>query len=466
MRQSSVVTKGKRMKCVVLIPGIMGSSLRNAEGSVWPPTVWEVITGYGRISDLLAPDLEVVGIIRKVGPTSVYSSLLDDIYRCGYAPGSSERLFIPFPYDWRQSNADSAGRLGEVLDNTFADGVDDLEITLVAHSMGGLVSRYLLESGHFDTRPWFAKIARLVTLGTPHHGAPLAIKRLAGEEGTLGISGQDVKLMGNDPRYPSLFQLVGYSGNGLVANRGAYGEIPRTVDPFEDRIQQALGMNPHNVASARQFWETIHAGKRPAHVGYYCIASSSLNTIVRAELRGQDSTPISIERKDGGDGTVPFASAVLAGLPNGFSRKKHSAIFEDRDVRRQLYRILDAPATAVPQSADTSVAFAAEDAIGLSVGKDSYSAGEPIELVVSYSTPVQDPREFFSVTRLDPETEQLDASFQPREIESRLSGTDIGSFSLTISNDFDPGLYRIEPSRSVDDPSETYFFVTEANANH
>jgi pimeloyl-ACP methyl ester carboxylesterase len=47
------------------------------------------------------------------------------------------------------------------------------ELSLLGHSMGGLVARsachYAQEAGHV----WPAKLKRLVFLGTPHHGAPL-----------------------------------------------------------------------------------------------------------------------------------------------------------------------------------------------------------------------------------------------------------------------------------------------------
>ena len=51
--------------------------------------------------------------------------------------------------------------------------VPDPELAIVGYSMGGLVARsachYAREAGH----AWLAQLARLVFLGTPHHGAPL-----------------------------------------------------------------------------------------------------------------------------------------------------------------------------------------------------------------------------------------------------------------------------------------------------
>jgi len=47
------------------------------------------------------------------------------------------------------------------------------EVIVVAHSMGGLVSRSALQAGAVAGHAWRAKVRVLVTLGSPHEGAPL-----------------------------------------------------------------------------------------------------------------------------------------------------------------------------------------------------------------------------------------------------------------------------------------------------
>ena len=47
------------------------------------------------------------------------------------------------------------------------------EIALVGHSMGGLVARSAVAAGTLAALDWPKKLARLVFLATPHHGAPL-----------------------------------------------------------------------------------------------------------------------------------------------------------------------------------------------------------------------------------------------------------------------------------------------------
>src|SRR5580765_845661 len=69
-----------------------------------------------------------------------------------------------FWFDWRQDLAGVADNLRQQIDGWFGPSAD---VHLVAHSMGGLVSRtYILR--HPDR---WGKKSRLVMLGTPNHGS-------------------------------------------------------------------------------------------------------------------------------------------------------------------------------------------------------------------------------------------------------------------------------------------------------
>lgn len=46
-------------------------------------------------------------------------------------------------------------------------------LSLMGHSMGGLVARSAAWAARQEGLPWLAQLRHLVTLGTPHHGAPL-----------------------------------------------------------------------------------------------------------------------------------------------------------------------------------------------------------------------------------------------------------------------------------------------------
>lgn len=70
--------------------------------------------------------------------------------------------------------AENGRRLSRLLDD-LVDGwpVPVTSIALVAHSMGGLVARSACHDGDRRDAVWVPLVTTLVTLGTPHHGAPL-----------------------------------------------------------------------------------------------------------------------------------------------------------------------------------------------------------------------------------------------------------------------------------------------------
>jgi len=47
------------------------------------------------------------------------------------------------------------------------------ELVIIAHSMGGLVSRSALHYGQQQQKSWTKHLKKIIFLGTPHHGAPL-----------------------------------------------------------------------------------------------------------------------------------------------------------------------------------------------------------------------------------------------------------------------------------------------------
>ena len=94
--------------------------------------------------------------------------------------------------------ADSAGHLTKLLGDLVAAyplPVD--EITLIGHSMGGLVIRGACAAMPPETAGWLAKVKRVIYIGTPHDGADL--ERFAhGATGTLrAIPNQVTRLIGD-----------------------------------------------------------------------------------------------------------------------------------------------------------------------------------------------------------------------------------------------------------------------------
>lgn len=99
-----------------------------------------------------------------------YDPLLNHLEALGYERSVS---LIEFPYDWRQSVVDIAPFLDDRIYQVTQDRpgsklyVDYSQADVVAHSMGGLVARAYLESNNYRD-----DIGKLITLATPHQGAP------------------------------------------------------------------------------------------------------------------------------------------------------------------------------------------------------------------------------------------------------------------------------------------------------
>jgi dienelactone hydrolase len=65
--------------------------------------------------------------------------------------------------------------LADLLDElTAAWPVEPEQIALVGHSMGGLVARSACHQGAQDGQAWVERVRHVVSLGTPHLGAPIA----------------------------------------------------------------------------------------------------------------------------------------------------------------------------------------------------------------------------------------------------------------------------------------------------
>lgn len=455
------------MKCLVFAPGIMGSTLRNNDGLVWPPKVGEVIFGYHRVDELLGDDVQPVDPVYRVGPMGIYRTLLEDIRACGYSDESEDKRFIAYPYDWRRSNELAAQHLAELFDSKFANIPPGLQITLLGHSMGGLVMRYLLESGQYTDRPWFSSIDRLITMGTPHYGASVALFRLEGTEKSVGLSGPDIKRMANDSRYPSTFELVPPVFSALTTEHPLPGELPSVIDPFDNAIARRLDMNQANIDQARSFWSGLDLANRPPNIEYFFVVGSAMKTNVRNEWINAAQDPVPIKRKASGDGTVPIASACIVGIPHIFSQKKHSTIFADRSVRRFLYRVLDAPADVRPQSAGDGPEVGDIDAVGISVNQEAYDPGEEIEVVISFNQDMVNPEETFELAVIDPDTGERKLDEETRYMSVQLQGVSVSVFSFSIADDLPPGLYELRSgTHGMDDPEPTTFYIRDVSNEH
>ena len=114
-----------------------------------------------------------------------YDNLITAMTNSGYELNQS--LFL-FPYNWRNSNNDTAQllkqKISDVIGLTGAEKVD-----IVAHSMGGLISRYYIQNNENNN-----DIDQVVFLGTPHKGAPKSYLKWEGASGFDGLGEKLLKI--------------------------------------------------------------------------------------------------------------------------------------------------------------------------------------------------------------------------------------------------------------------------------
>ena len=183
---------------VIIVPGIMGSSLTRNGRVLWdatPTTVARVLAdpdaweraislpvdwdgdedgGDIRPGRLIGATFGVPGLwALSFGYADLARQLESSLQALRSRPG-----VLPFPYDWRLSNRRSAAELARFTRKHLerwrqATGWSDARATLVCHSMGGLVGDYFVKKlgGHEVVR-------KLVTYGTPFDGSLKALRAL------------------------------------------------------------------------------------------------------------------------------------------------------------------------------------------------------------------------------------------------------------------------------------------------
>ncbi|MGE6505041.1 lipase family alpha/beta hydrolase [Bacillus cereus] len=149
---------------IIIIPGIMGSQLKDQKLTIWIPHIKTALQREFKLHERLKLKQRKNQFDASTGVLGLFYGRLKTVLE-DYAEHVDE-----FFYDWRLGNQYHLERLKDKI----RDDVD--EVIIVAHSMGGLISkaclRELAEEGSNK------KVSKLITMGTPWAGAPTAYKAL------------------------------------------------------------------------------------------------------------------------------------------------------------------------------------------------------------------------------------------------------------------------------------------------
>ncbi len=393
---------------VAFVPGITGSELYSAEfgrkypqekrpgttGQIWPHLArledieeWPEI--YACVSALEGGLGEVTpgAIVRTVPrdpPDKVYQDLITfftaappsgrGFQSCTYAqdriPGNGN-LFFMIPYDWRLDNSRSSSYLGKALDALdLAYGgatghPGKYSLFLVAHSMGGLICRHLLESSpSVKTRNWFSNLQNLITLATPHLGTPQALGAITDQiRDASWLFSSYIAHFADNKEFPSIYQLLPPPQIPFVNDSDNNKRYSIYNGPVHDLLLATypllgFGANAENFVAAENFFRCLSYDTRSEGVAtpvpYNCFAGTQLKT-ADAFLYNSGWAPVPRPsdrlypkyEDTAGDGTVPESSAVYLPLQGvsvrRFPHKNHLEMSYDPDVMNAIADILDRP---------------------------------------------------------------------------------------------------------------------------
>jgi len=380
------------MHAVFVIPGTMGTELHLSPSggekpeTVWPPTALETQFGYER-REKLASNLVVPGkIIESVLCFDFYGPLFSCLNDFGFTEDGHEKRLIPFPYDWRQDLFKTTDALADAIDTAHREGAS--RISLVAHSMGGLIARLLLEDLKWRDRPWFKAIDQFIAIATPHLGAPLALGRVLGVDSALGISGEDFAWLASREEFPSAYQLLPPPGEEVCWNQS--DDSLASIDIYAAGPER-LGLNAALLSRAKALHKVLAANSTPPGVRYFYFAATGHRTATRVNVFQSGAGAIDASRTgmtltpDGGDGTVPLFSALPHVGQRHVATNEHATAFKGGAFRKVFVRLLggyEGPALE-------AFALVKEDRIALSIEAPIVTAGAEIEVLL-YSVPDAD----------------------------------------------------------------------------
>lgn len=330
---------------LIIIPGLTGSELVNRETK---NVAW-FQRSRSKDDDIRLPispvlsrnrdKLVAVDIIRNVKflkflpEIEIYDKLINALEkRGGYQEGKwdappkdgFEDTFYVFAYDWRLDNVENSRLLMRKIKALKTKlRKPNLKFNVVAHSMGGLITRYAAMYGDADLRagnprPTWAgarDLNRIFLLGTPNEGSAESLKAILNGFSYIG-GGLNLPFVQDLSKFdmftiPSVFQLLPHNGTFRIYDENLQ---PLKIDLFDPKVWDKYNWNP---MEDKDFAKKFSAAEVKSARSYF------VNVLARAkkfqealDANTRQSIPVSFYLL-GGDCKETPDSAILY-----FDRKK------------------------------------------------------------------------------------------------------------------------------------------------
>lgn len=175
---------------VIVVHGTMGSALQKEGKKVWPINN----------ADFVHYDRSLLPLDNGIEPSHLlitYKMMLEFL-------NHNFDVVKDFIYDWRLNNLEHTSLLKDTIRTMDVD-----EVHIVAHSMGGIISKLCINE--FKEEPEIKKIKKLITIGTPWKGSMESVKTLlygsrVPQKYLTYINKETSKHV--SPKFPSVYQLL------------------------------------------------------------------------------------------------------------------------------------------------------------------------------------------------------------------------------------------------------------------
>jgi pimeloyl-ACP methyl ester carboxylesterase len=462
--------KTRMWDVVIVLPGIGGSVLQKDGIDIWAISgraISRAMLTMGHLLDELSlsgddPKVDDLGdgikatrvmqdvtFIPKLSKIDGYTGLLRMIsenfrIRHGHPEDNEPANFFEFPYDWRRDNRSSARKLQQFINNKLHiwrkhTGKQDAKVILLAHSMGGLVSRYYLEmlDGCRDCR-------LLVTFGTPFHGSLNALDSLTnGVSKALGL----MDLSSLIRSCTSTYQLL--PTYPVVLVDGVYRRAGEIALPQVDQ-QRAVEAHEFHGAMNKAATERFTAASAQQNYALLPVIGTEQKTFQSSELRGgqitlsEDLPGWMVDQISNsevlrtGDGTVPRHSAIPTelsrSLSHSFVPQKHSSL---QNMPRVLYELCERLKQSQVQGLENirGIGGRPDGHPGIQLGlEDVYLTDEPVSMNIQLINPIQNLGKLrIRLQGVDPQRDIVE--YEQRECSDQ--------WRLELG-ELPPGLYRVE----------------------
>jgi pimeloyl-ACP methyl ester carboxylesterase len=270
-KTNSPVKEKKGRVPVIIIPGLIGSELINQKTG---DKVWFDI-GRAKDDDIRLPIspklvenrdnlvpgdiLREIQLIRLTPKIDIYQKFLKSMENDGFTEGKFDLppddgfsdTFYVFAYDWRLDNVHNAQELLKKIDELRTKlKRPELKFDIIAHSMGGLISRYALMYGKAELsrkpmRPTWAGanyFNNIMLVGTPNGGSLPSLDSLLNGFSLFGSGKINIPFVRNLTKFdlftiPSVYQLLPHDG---------------MVRAFDENLKP-LKVDVYNVATWKKY---------------------------------------------------------------------------------------------------------------------------------------------------------------------------------------------------------------------